>query len=93
MEAQLVTLPKDLNEAYERILLKIDQQDLSNTKTFLHWFAFSTQPMTLKEIAKTVVVDFEAASCPMYDSKRRYKNECNVLEKCSGLLTESEGMN
>ena len=54
---------------------------------------FSTRPMTLKEIAETVVVDFEAASCPMYDSKRRYRNERDVLEKCSGLLTESEGMN
>ena len=92
MEAQLVALPKDLNEAYERILLKIDQRDLTDTKIFLRWFAFSARPMTLKEIAETVVVDFEAASCPMYDSKRRYRNEHDVLEKCSGLLTESEGM-
>ena len=93
MEAQLVTLPKDLNEAYERILLKIDERDLTDTKTFLRWFAFSTRPMTLKEIAETVVVDFKVASCPIYDSKRRYRNEHDILEKCSGLIIESEGMN
>ena len=90
---QLATLPKDLNEAYERILLKIDERDVADTKTFLRWFAFSTRPMTLKEVAETVVVDLNSESGPVCDYERRYINDENVLERCTGLITESNGMN
>ena len=92
MKDQLASLPKDLNEAYERMLLKIDTRDITAVKTFLRWFAFSARPMTLKEIAETVVVDLDAESGPVCDYKCRYVNERDVLEKCSGLISESEGM-
>ena len=90
---QLATLPKDLNEVYERILLKIDERDVTDTKTFLRWFAFSTRPMTLKEVAETVVVDLNSESGSVCDYERRYISDQNVLERCSGLIAESKGMN
>ena len=92
IKEQLRTLPKDLNETYDRILLKISQQDVADVKTFLRWLAFAARPMTLREIAETVTVDFNSESGPRYDSERRYRDERDVLEKCAGLITESKGI-
>jgi hypothetical protein len=47
--------------------------------------------MTLEEIAETVAIDFGLESGPVYDSERRYRDERDVLDKCTGLITESEG--
>ena len=89
---QLESLPVGLYETYDRILAKIDKQDHADTKTFLQWLSFSTRPMTLEEIAETVVVDFELEDGPQYTSGCRYWDKRDVLEKCSGLITEFESM-
>ena len=87
---QLVALPKDLHETYVRILLRIDEGDRSDVKTFLRWFAFSTRPMTLEEMAETVAVIFNDG-VPFYTEDGRYPDPKEVLEKCSGLVIESKG--
>lgn len=87
---QLDSLPEGLYETYDRILLKID--DRTDTKIFLQWLSFSTRPMTLAEIAEAVVVDFNTENQPRYMPSRRYWDKRDVLEKCSGLITESEGI-
>ena len=46
--------------------------------------------MTLEEIAETVAVDFDS-DVPEYSPDGRYLDPKDVLGKCSGLITESEG--
>lgn len=48
--------------------------------------------MTLAEIAEAIVVDLDTENGPQYIRSRRYWDKRDVLEKCSGLISESEGM-
>jgi hypothetical protein len=89
---QLKALPKGLYETYDRILLKGDEKDHIDTKTFLRWLCFSVRPMKLSEIAETVAVYFDAEIGPHFSPSHRYYNKKHVLKKCSGLIIESEGM-
>ncbi|KAF9480554.1 hypothetical protein BDN70DRAFT_856548, partial [Pholiota conissans] len=89
---QLDSLPKGLFESYDRILSKIDKEsDCVDTKNFLRWLCFSARPMTLKEVAETVVVDFSVEDEPRCELSQRYYDQRDVLEKCSGFVTESYG--
>jgi hypothetical protein len=90
---QLDILPIGLYETYDQILSKIDNQaDRTETKTFLRWLCFSIRPMTLAEIAETVIVDLDADDGPRCTPELRYWNVQDVLIKCSGFITESKGM-
>ncbi|KAF8160167.1 ankyrin repeat-containing domain protein [Pholiota molesta] len=88
---QLENLPKGLYETYDRILSKIDNEaDRTDTKTFLRWLCFSVRPMELAELTETITVDFDTENGPQYRPAHRYWNQRDVLEKCAGLITESE---
>lgn len=90
---QLDSLPAGLDGTYDRILSKIEKRaDRTDIKTFMQWLSFATRPMTLVEVAETVVVDFDAENEPHYAPSRRYRDERDVLKKCAGLITESDGM-
>ncbi|KAF8162138.1 hypothetical protein BJ912DRAFT_299382 [Pholiota molesta] len=89
---QLDILPIGLYETYDHILSKIaNQADRTETKTFLRWLCFSIRPMTLAEIAETVIVDLDADDGPRCTPELRYWNVEDVLIKCSGFITESKG--
>ncbi|KAF9479014.1 hypothetical protein BDN70DRAFT_807702 [Pholiota conissans] len=90
---QLKSLPKGLDKTYDLILSKIDEDYHLHTQTFLRWLCFSAHPMSLEEIAETIVVDFDFEDGPRCDPARRYNNKRDVLEKCAGLITESGGTN
>jgi hypothetical protein len=92
VKKQLHNLPKGLDETYDQILMKIDKAYHNETKTFLQWLSFAARPMSLEEIAETVTVDFESEDGPQYKSGLKYWNKEDVLKRCSGLVTESEGM-
>jgi hypothetical protein len=92
MMKQLASLPKDLLETYDRIILCIEAERIEDAKRFLQWIAFSARPMSLEEIAEAVVVGFVSEDGPVYDPERRYKNSRNVLDVCSSLVSESDGM-
>ena len=91
MRKQLAALPRGLYETYDRILQRIDEDYRSDVKIFLCWIAFSTRPMTLKELAETVAVDFDSEDYPVFLPARRYQDPRDVLDKCSGLILESDG--
>ena len=74
------------------MLSRLDEDYRSDVKTFLCWFAYSTRPMTLEEVAEAVGVDIEAEDRPTYDPARRYQDPRDVLEKCSGLIVEANRM-
>ncbi|KAF8196089.1 ectomycorrhiza-induced ankyrin-domain/NACHT-domain-containing protein [Pholiota molesta] len=89
---QLENLPKGLYETYDRILSKVDNEaDRTDTRTFLQWLCFSVRPMSLAELAETIAMDFDMEDGPQYIPAHRYWDQRDVLEKCAGLITESEG--
>ncbi|OQN95615.1 hypothetical protein B0A48_18692 [Cryoendolithus antarcticus] len=57
VEAALLTLPKDLDETYERMLNNIDQDDRPYAFTFLRWLAYAQSPPSLGELAEASIVD------------------------------------
>lgn len=91
LEKQLESLPKDLNETYDRILLRVQERDQSAVHNFLQWIAFSYRPLKLEELAEVAAVDWNAESGPKFELKRRYVDNRDILEKCSSLIAESEG--
>ena len=87
---QLAELPEGLDEIYSRILKNISKKHRADTKTFLQWLAFCERPMTIKEIAETITVDF-SEKCPVFNQNKRYADPWDVLVRCSSLVSESEG--
>jgi hypothetical protein len=91
VEKQLKSLPKNLDETYDRILMNIKRIYHKDTKTFLEWCAFSARPLTLEEMATVVATEFNSEEGPIYNPKHQYKNKDTVLTACSSLVSYSEG--
>ena len=92
LEKQLKELPQGLDETYRRILLRMDERYHNDAERFLQWLAFSTRPLKVAEIAEVVVVDFDSKDGPECIPGLQYKDPRDVLDKCSGLVIESDGM-
>ena len=88
---RLTKLPKGLDEIYNRILKRINEDHRAHVRTFLQWLAFSKRTMTVAEIAETITVDFASEDGPVFISTKRYFDPQDVLVRCSSLVTESEG--
>lgn len=82
-------LPKGLEEAYERLLLRSSRRN--DLKTLLQFLAFSIRPLTAVELAETITVDMSRSDVPMYDPELRYTEACQVLNVCSGFVTIFNG--
>ena len=89
MNKQLAELPRGLDEIYNRILKNLDKKHRADTRTFLQWLAFCRRPMTIEEIAETIIIDL-SEECPVNQDKR-YTDPRDVLVRCSSFVNESEG--
>ncbi|KZP03687.1 hypothetical protein FIBSPDRAFT_968780 [Athelia psychrophila] len=87
---QLEALPKDLEETYERILVKSDHH--SELLQMLYWLVFSTRALRLEELAEVVSVDLDADDGPSYDPDLKFGDPRSALTVCSGLVTQTEGV-
>ena len=76
---RLRSLPKDLNETYDRIVSKISDDDLDYVVKVLQCLAFCVRPMTLEEVGEVVAVNFSA--------EEGLDNALVILDICSGLVT------
>jgi hypothetical protein len=90
---QLENLPEGLDDIYKRILKVVDRKYRADTMTFLQWLAFSRRPMTIKEVAEAITVDFNLEDGPVFMPTKWYTDPWDVLMRCSGLVSESEGNN
>ena len=86
----LATLPKTLNQTYERILLSIDEEYAAYAKRFMKWLAYSARPLQLKELAEIVTV--EIAEEPRVDPLRRLPGPQDVLTICSSLVAVKQSI-
>ena len=91
IDMQLAELPDGLDEIYKQILKKIKKKHRADTKTFLQWLAFCERPMTIKEVAETITVDFSSEKCPVFNQDKKYADPQDVLVRCSSFISESGG--
>jgi hypothetical protein len=87
VDTALLTLPRTLEETYDRILDAISDTCQSHVRAVLQWLAFSERAMRLEEVAEIVAFDAPDAA---FDVNRRLLNPLEVLTMCSSLLVENE---
>lgn len=87
IDTVLLTLPRTLEETYDRILDAISDTYKSDVRAVLQWLAFSERPMRLEEVAEIVAFDAPHAA---FDVNRRLLNPLEVLTMCSSLLVANE---
>jgi hypothetical protein len=93
VEQQLKSLPKNLDETYDRLLSKITKDYCGDAHKFLQWLAFSARPLMIHELAEVVSVDFDQGDEPHFDPECQYLDPYDVVSVCSALITISEGKN
>ena len=80
----LKTLPKTLDETYERILTNIPDHHVEDVRRVLQCLICSFYPLDLKEVAEIVAID---TAEPYYDPENRYPSPRELLSVCSGLVS------
>ena len=81
----LATLPKTLDETYERILCNIEDYYQDYALRILRWLAFAPRPLTVLEVAEIVAVDVEGDGC--FNEDEVLPEPLDVVTICSSLVT------
>jgi ankyrin repeat protein len=83
------TLPKTLDEFYDRILLQIEEEDRDQAHIALQWIAFVVRPITLGELAEAIIVS--PLTEPALDEEDRVLDCKTLLDFLpSGLVSAVE---
>jgi len=82
----LKSLPRTLDETYDRILGSIEEQYRKAAHTALQWLAFSKRPLLLEEIVEVVAVVLGGSTGFVED---RLSDPHDILAICSSLVTIS----
>ncbi|KAH9208851.1 hypothetical protein DL95DRAFT_311039, partial [Leptodontidium sp. 2 PMI_412] len=87
----LESLPADLDETYNRILLSIRRDDIIYAIQILRWLVFSPRPLLLTEVAEIAALD--ADRYPAFDRDEVLEDPLDVLSICSSLVTVADTNN
>lgn len=88
-KAALYSLPKSLDQTYDRILQSIPDEYRQQAQTALQWLAYSARPLHLSELAEAVAVEPE---CGWDFLDNRLFHRQKMLTICSSLVTVSDGV-
>jgi ankyrin repeat protein len=83
----LRSLPKTLDETYERILTSINEKYQNEAISALIWLTFSQRELSILELAEAVIV--KPKSDPCFDPDDRYEDPCDFLNVLTSLVTLS----
>ncbi|KAI6911953.1 hypothetical protein KC318_g4774 [Hortaea werneckii] len=83
IEDVLRTLPKTLDETYERILCAIEERYRPEALTLLRWVTYSMTPLTLGELAEAAVIDPSDEGTVDVDNRGDIEDSVDIL---SGLI-------
>ncbi|KAI9878518.1 MAG: hypothetical protein M1830_000699 [Pleopsidium flavum] len=83
----LKTLPKTLDDTYDRILTSIEEGHRENAHAVLQWLTFSARPLRLEEVAEAVAVK---PGCGLDFVENRLFDPYEILTICSSLVTISD---
>ena len=84
----LDSLPKTLDETYDRILCQIDPLFTREVLHILQWLTCSLRPLSLDEVAETVAFDVD--SDHKFNVENRLAEPEDVLNMCSSLVINIE---
>jgi hypothetical protein len=76
IRAAMKTLPKTLDEFYDRILLQIEEEDREQAHVALQWIAFAARSIRLEELAEAIIVNPHTE--PALDEEHRVL-DCKTL--------------
>lgn len=79
----LKSLPKNLDETYERILHRIDEADAAIARRALMWLAVASRPLKVIELAETAIIEIGIRNI---DPESRLHESEDVLEICGSLI-------
>lgn len=80
----MASLPKTLDDTYERILCNIDKEYAQDALKVLQWLAFSKKPLKLREVAEATAISLD--DTPRFDPEDRLRHPTDVLAICSSLV-------
>jgi ankyrin repeat protein len=81
-------LPETLDQTYERILLRVAEENWEHTYHVFHTLMVATRPLTMEELCLVLAIDFIAEVTPKYEEIwRSDEPEDNLLTVCSTLLS------
>ncbi|KAF2198547.1 hypothetical protein GQ43DRAFT_457754 [Delitschia confertaspora ATCC 74209] len=89
LEHVLESLPKDLDEIYERIIESIPHKVKQTTTRILQFLTYSERPLSIAEAADAIAVDLEAE--PYFESRYRMPEPEEILLYCSSLVIRIPG--
>ncbi|KAF9730053.1 ankyrin repeat protein [Paraphaeosphaeria minitans] len=85
LRKSLTTLPKSLDQTYDRILSTIREEDSEYAIRILQWLTFSARPLSVEEIAEIAAID--VARDPVFDRDEVLEDPLEALNICSSLVT------
>lgn len=84
----LQTLPRDMNETYERMLCNIDESCIDDVRRILTMLCFAIRPITTAELIDAHAVDLQQP--PFLDREGRLLDTESLMEICAGMLETVE---
>ncbi|KGO75326.1 NACHT nucleoside triphosphatase [Penicillium italicum] len=81
----LRSLPRDLDETYDRILCSIDEDDIEEARLILTLLCVSNRPLTVKELTGALSIDVRATEWQL-DREGRSFSQDDLLDICLGLI-------
>jgi hypothetical protein len=85
LRKSLTTLPRTLDQTYDRILSAISEEYSEYAMRILQWLTFSARPLSVEEIAEVVAIN--VARDPAFDRDEVLEDPLEVLDICSSLVT------
>ena len=90
IEAALGTLPKDLNETYKRILVKIlneGEETANAAEKILMWLVGAAEPLGLSELEEAIMIE---PGNKELNTSLRLIDSTDILTICGSLVEEFE---
>ncbi|CAN9300223.1 unnamed protein product [Alternaria alternata] len=87
LRKSLATLPRTLDQTYDRILTTIGEEYAEYAMRILQWLTFSARPLSVEEVAEVVAID--VARDPAFDRDEVLEDPLEALNICSSLVTIS----
>ncbi|KAJ2997236.1 hypothetical protein NUW58_g707 [Xylaria curta] len=91
IKQELKVLPLDLNDAYQRILSKINDLPSAlrrKARTILGWIGCSPIPMTVHEMEQALLVDLDSKVAPSVSAPVRFVRICGPIVEVVGEIPQ-----
>ncbi|CAN9399574.1 unnamed protein product [Alternaria alternata] len=85
LRKSLASLPRTLDQTYDRILTAIGEEYSKYAMRILQWLTFSARPLSVEEVAEVVAID--VARDLAFDCDEVLEDPLEALNICSSLVT------